>query len=80
MLEYSMNDKLLTKNHLEIPSLKGGCAGSSESIYAKMPHCWKSHVPAKMQSAAVVFSILRPSFHGQLICCILQGREDNISS
>ena len=30
-LEYSMIVKLLTENHLEYPSLKGGCRGSSES-------------------------------------------------
>ena len=42
-LEYSMTVKLLTKNHLEFLSLKGGCTGSSESIHVKMPHCWKSH-------------------------------------
>ena len=27
-------------------SLKGGCTGSSESIHAKIPHCWKSNVAA----------------------------------
>ena len=35
--------KLLTVNHLEFLSLKGGCSGSSESTHVKMPHCWKSH-------------------------------------
>ena len=34
--------KLLTDNHLEFLSLKGGYTGSSESILVKMPHCWKS--------------------------------------
>ena len=38
--------KLLTEHHLELPSLKGGCTGSSESTLVKMPHCWKSHVTA----------------------------------
>ena len=28
--------------------VKGGCAGSSESIPVKMPHCWKSHLMAQM--------------------------------
>ena len=41
-----MNIKLLTENHLEFLSLKGGCIGSSESTLVKMPHCWKSHVAA----------------------------------
>ena len=26
----------------------GGCTGSSESIYVKIPHCWKSHVAAHL--------------------------------
>ena len=35
-LEYSMTAKLLTKQHLEFLSLKGGCTGSSESTLVKM--------------------------------------------
>ena len=34
-----MNIKLLTEHHLEFLSLKGGCTGSSESIYVKIQHC-----------------------------------------
>ena len=41
-----MNIKLLTEYYLEFLSLKGGCIGSSESTFVKMPHCWKSHVTA----------------------------------
>ena len=41
-----MNVKLLTKNHLEFLSLKGGCISLSESRHVKMRHCWKSHVTA----------------------------------
>ena len=41
-----MNIKLLTEHLLEFLSLKGGCTGSSESTFVKMPHCWKSHVAA----------------------------------
>ena len=37
---------LLTEHHLEFLTLKGGCAGSSEAILVKIPHCWKSHVAA----------------------------------
>ena len=33
-----MNIKLLTKQHLEFLSLKGGCTCLSESIHVKMPH------------------------------------------
>ena len=43
-----MSVKLLTENHLEFLSLKGGYTGSSESTLVKMPHCWKSHVTAHM--------------------------------
>ena len=39
--------KLLTEQHLEFPSLKGGCTGLSESTHVKMPHCWKSHALAQ---------------------------------
>ena len=46
LLEYSMTVKLLTEQHLEFLSLKGGYKGSSESTLVKMPHCWKSHVTA----------------------------------
>ena len=44
-----MTVKLLTKHHLELLSLKGVCTGSSESTLVKMPHCWKSHVAAKIE-------------------------------
>ena len=35
--------KLLTEHHLDFLSLKGDCAGSSESTLVKIPHCWKYH-------------------------------------
>ena len=50
-----MSVKLLAEHHLEFLSLKGGCTGSSESIFVKMPHCWKSHVTAQL------FTFLKPS-------------------
>ena len=37
---------LLTEQHLEFLSLKGGCTGWSESTLVEMSHCWKSHVTA----------------------------------
>ena len=40
--------KLLTQNHLEFLSLKGGCTGSSEYTHVKMPHCLKSHATAQI--------------------------------
>ena len=45
-LEYSMTVKLLTEQHLEFLSLKGGCTGSYDPTLVKMPHCWKPHVVA----------------------------------
>ena len=46
MLKYSMIVKLLTEQHLEFLSFKGGCRGFSESTHVKMPHCWKPHALA----------------------------------
>ena len=46
--EYSITVKLLSKQQLEILSLSGGCAGSSESTLVKMPHCWESYVTAQL--------------------------------
>ena len=40
--------KLLTENHLECLSLKGGYRGSSESKLVKMSNCLKSHATAQM--------------------------------
>ena len=57
-LEYSMNIKLLTEQHLEFLSLKGGCTCSSESIHVKMPHCLKSHVAAHFYIGPVKLSFL----------------------
>ena len=47
-LEYSTTVKLLTEQHFEFQSLKGGCTGSSESTLVKIPHCWKPHVVAHL--------------------------------
>ena len=41
-----MISKLLIELHLEFLSLQGGCIGSPESTFVKLPHCWKSHVAA----------------------------------
>ena len=43
-----MIGKLLTTQHLEFLSLKGGCRGSPESTHVKMPHYWKSHATAQI--------------------------------
>ena len=39
-----MTAELLIEQHLEILSVKGDYKGSSEPIYVKIPHCWKSHL------------------------------------
>ena len=43
-----MTVKLLTEQHLEFLSLKGGYRGSSESTHVNMQHCWKSHALAQL--------------------------------
>ena len=43
-----MTVKLLTEQHLEFLSLKGGSTCSSESTLVKMLHFWKSHVMAQL--------------------------------
>ena len=49
--------KLLTEHYLEFLSLKGGCTGSSESTFVKLPHCWKSHVAAQLRYTLPVCNI-----------------------
>ena len=61
-LEYSMNVKLLTEQHLESLSSKGGCTGSSEYTLVKIPHCWKSRVTAQILSMTSVNIQLMHSF------------------
>ena len=41
-----MREKLLTEHRYEFLSLKGGGTDLSKSTLVKMPHSWKSHVPA----------------------------------
>ena len=54
-----MTVKLLTEHHLEFLSLTGGFTGSSESIYVKVPHFWKSHVTTHFVflSIKIVFAL-----------------------
>ena len=52
-----MSVKLLTEHPLEFLCLKGGCIGSSESTLVKIPHCWKSHVPAQLFTIALAMVI-----------------------
>ena len=49
-----MSAKLLTEQHLEFLSLKGGCRGSSESTHVKMPHCWKSNALAHLMLLVIL--------------------------
>ena len=68
-LNYSMNVKLLTKQHLEFLSLTEGCTGSSESIHVKMPHCWKSHVAAHLSKIGMTET---PSKDIGFLCILFQ--------
>ena len=45
-----MSGKLLTEQHLEFISLKGGCTGLFEATLVKIQHCWKSHTTAQFSS------------------------------
>ena len=55
-----MTVELLIEHHLEFLSLIGGCTDSSESTLVKMPHCWKSHVTAKLikGTSALILSMM----------------------
>ena len=55
-----MSVKLLTELHLEFLSLKGGCTGSSESTFVKMPHCGKPHVAAHINDELASLYLLEP--------------------
>ena len=67
-----MTIKLLTEQHLEFLSLKGGCEGPSESIHVKIPHCWKSHVaahlfqPCDIPSSPLLAAFVNIAFSGNL--------------
>ena len=62
-LEYSINVKLLSEQHLEFLGLKGGCTGSSESTLVKMPHCWKSHFVAHLIVKILIDILVWESFY-----------------
>ena len=62
MFKYSINCKLLTEDHLEFLSLKGGCTGLFESIPVKMAHRWKSHVRAQICHCHGSFEYLQHMF------------------
>ena len=54
--------KLLTEQHLEFLSLKGGYRGSPESTHVKIPHCWKSHALAQIEIAVTSCAFIIFSF------------------
>ena len=70
-LEHSMTVKLLTKQHLDSLSSKGGCTGSSESTLVKMPHCWESHVTAHLLWLFREQSCIEKMALGDGLCLIL---------
>ena len=49
-----MSVKLLTEQHLEFLSLKGGCKGSFESTLVKMSNCWKSRAKVQIMSDKII--------------------------
>ena len=63
-----MSVKLLTEHHLEFLSLKEGRTGLSESTLVKMPHCWKSHVPAPIVRSFKAF-VDKPQHYEYIITC-----------
>ena len=73
-----MNIKLLTEHHLEFLSLKGGCTGSAESTFVKMPHCWKSHATAQMATRTTFsFSFYALKFSSGTTCItVVSGTLD----
>ena len=54
---YSMTLRLLTSFVVSKLKTYSGCTGSSDSTLDKMPHCWKSHVPAHFYTSST-----RPEF------------------
>ena len=50
--------KLLSEQHLEFLSIKGGFRGWSESTHVKMPQCLKSHVTAQLATVKFYFLCL----------------------
>ena len=76
-----MSVKLLAEQRSEFLSLKGDCTGSSESTLVKIPHCWKSHVPAHIflkclcQLYVVVVTNKLYGFIYQITCVVLGRKE-----
>ena len=66
-----MTVKLLTEQHLEFLSLKGGCRGSSESTLVKMSNCWKSHAPAHMSYSSMSWWKMKARPANGLLFCML---------
>ena len=66
-----MKVKLLTEQHLALLHLKRGCTGSYESTHVKMPHCWKSHVRAHLQSEIFSCFQLQEVLMYPLTCAML---------
>ena len=62
-----MTDKLLTEQHLEFLSLKGGCTVSSESTLVKMPHWRKSHSAVHIVCLAILTILCQIEDNANLI-------------
>ena len=68
--------KLLTEHHLEFLSLKGGCAGSSESTHVKIPYCWKSHA---LEHCICVLEYFNRNVQEPGFLCTIDGAFPNSS-
>ena len=76
-----MSVKLLTEQHLEFLSLKGGCTDSFESTLVKKTHCWISRVTAHIVpsfSVSCVWLMIRKP--GPKLFFMLNSTEHEISS
>ena len=61
---------------MEILSLKGGCTGSSESTFMKMPHCWKWHVAAHILLVMALISLVYynwSSYHNLVVTLVFRA-------
>ena len=59
--------KLLTEQHLEFLSLKGGLRGLSESTLVKMLNCWESHAAAHFNYALLSRGLSDESLHKHVV-------------
>ena len=67
-----MSVELLTEQHLEFLSLKGGLTGLSESSLVKVQHCWKSHNVAQIFITRIQNDYYMESFMTYCVFSVMQ--------